>query len=186
MSNPMDQFIREVSAIVREGGPEEVVTTKVAESLRKIIKLPNLLRPEWKKLKDGGFVLWPVHIEEDGSFSIGIAAYGPGEISPIHDHGSSWGVIGVYEGVEHEERFMHDGNVPLDRLATLTNYHEWDKKEGEVFVCCTTDKDVHRVRCGSDKEVYGVHVYGADIGSIERRRYDEETGAATNFVSGWG
>jgi hypothetical protein len=41
-----------------------------------------------------------------------------------------------------------------------------------VTVCCTTDDDVHRVACGSDEPCIGIHVYGANIGALSRRRYD--------------
>jgi 3-mercaptopropionate dioxygenase len=30
-----------------------------------------------------------------------------------------------------------------------------------------------------------IHVYGGDIGRIERRAYDKETGEVRTFVSGW-
>jgi predicted metal-dependent enzyme (double-stranded beta helix superfamily) len=70
--------------------------------------------------------------------------------------------------------------APPERL------HEWDAEKGEVFVCCTTDEDCHRVSCGSDIPCVGIHVYGADIGVMERHSYDTETGEMKAFVSGWG
>jgi predicted metal-dependent enzyme (double-stranded beta helix superfamily) len=52
-------------------------------------------------------------------------------------------------------------------------------------VCCTTDDDVHCVAAVGDIPTVGIHVYGANIGTIERRLYDPETGAVEWFVSGW-
>jgi predicted metal-dependent enzyme (double-stranded beta helix superfamily) len=60
---------------------------------------------------------------------------------------------------------------------------EWTA--GQVTVCCTTDDDVHQVRCGGDQPVVGIHVYGADIGTLPRRSYDPQTGAVHWFTSRW-
>ncbi len=179
MSEAMDRFIGEVRKIVREGGTEEVVTAKVADSMEGLMKVPDLIKPGHMEVKKGSYVLHPVHIEEDGSFSIATAVWDVGQITPIHDHGS-WGVIGIYQGAEHEERFRPPFNGPPECL------HEWDAGEGEIFVCCTSDEDVHRVSCGSDIPCVGIHVYGADIGVTERHAYDGETGEMKTFVSGWG
>ena len=61
---------------------------------------------------------------------------------------------------------------------------EWSA--GQVTVCCTTDDDVHQVRCGGEQPVVGIHVYGADIGTLPRRSYDPATGAVHWFTSSWG
>jgi 3-mercaptopropionate dioxygenase len=49
----------------------------------------------------------------------------------------------------------------------------------------TTDDDIHAVAAVGDAPTIGIHVYGADIGTIERRLYDPATGAVRTFVSGW-
>ena len=46
--------------------------------------------------------------------------------------------------------------------------------------------DIHRVRNADDTQAsISIHVYGADIGAIERRVYDPETGDPSPFVSGY-
>ncbi|MFQ5692875.1 MAG: hypothetical protein ACE5IM_07520, partial [Nitrospinota bacterium] len=184
MSDAMDRFIRDVGRIVREGGTEEDVTARVAERMRALMEVPDLLSPGQMKTKAGGYVLRPVHIAEDGSFSIAAAVWDVGQVTPIHDHGT-WGVIGIYRGVEHEERFRRSEDAPPAEPARIERTREWDARSGDVFVCCTSDKDIHRVGCGSDEPCVGIHVYGADIGAMERHAYDPETGAARTFVSGW-
>ena len=49
----------------------------------------------------------------------------------------------------------------------------------------TTDDDGHQVRCGGDRPVVGIHVYGADIGTLPRRSYDPATGGVHWFTSRW-
>ena len=183
MTSPaMTRFIEEVAAIVRAGGAEEEVTRKVAGRMKIAVKEPGLLAPGHLRTKGKGYALWPVHVAADGSFSVAAAVWDVGQITPIHDHGT-WGVIGICQGAEHEERFAPatgNGKAPLRKLK------EWDAGEGAVFICCTSDADIHRVSCGSKVPCVGLHVYGADIGKMRRRAYDERTGEAKEFVSGWG
>ena len=54
---------------------------------------------------------------------------------------------------------------------------------GEVTVCCTSDRDLHQVGCGSDVPCIGIHVYGGDIWQIRRRSFDRATGAVSWFTS---
>src|SRR5690606_31125095 len=116
----------------------------------------------------------------DGSFSIASAVWNVGQETPIHDHGT-WGVIGIWSGVEREHRFAkpeQDGQVPVfleERLLPA----------GSVEVCCTTDQDIHRVAAATDEPCIGIHVYGGDIGSLPRRWYNAETGEVKYFTSTW-
>ncbi|MEK6710820.1 MAG: hypothetical protein AABZ64_09595 [Nitrospinota bacterium] len=50
----------------------------------------------------------------------------------------------------------------------------------------TSDQAAHRVSCGSQVPCVGLHVRGAGIGKMQRRAYNERTGEAKAFVSGWG
>ena len=50
---------------------------------------------------------------------------------------------------------------------------------------CTTDDDVHAVTAVGHEPTIGIHLYGANIATINRRMYDPATGAAQWFVSGW-
>jgi predicted metal-dependent enzyme (double-stranded beta helix superfamily) len=56
---------------------------------------------------------------------------------------------------------------------------------GCVEVCCTKDQDVHKVARASHEPCVGLHVYGRDIGRLERHTYDEYTGQTEKLVSAW-
>ena len=122
-----------------------------------------------------------VWVAPDGAFSIAAAVWNVGQVTPVHDHGT-WGVIGIYGGVEHEIRYRLAAQPGPGRLSLLS---ERDIAAGQVIVCCTSDQDIHRVSCGSNVPCVGIHVYGADIGTIPRHVYDPETGQARTFVSAW-
>lgn len=184
MADVMERFVQQVREIVRAGETEHEVTAQVAARMKDVIGEPDLLAPQQMQPKLGSYVLHPVHVEADGSFAIAAAVWDVGQITPIHDHGT-WGVIGIYRGVEHEERFRRPERVPLNQPVPLEHLETWDIPEGKVIVCCTSDKDIHRVSCGSRVPCVGLHVYGADIGAIERHAYNAKTGRVTTFISGW-
>lgn len=184
MSEPMDRFVGEVREIVRAGGTEEEVTARVAGRLEKVLGDPGLLTAEQLLVKKEGFTLNRIHIEPGDSFSIGAGIWDVGQTTPIHDHGT-WGVIGIYRGVENEESFHREGPRVMEGRASIRPAGSRLAKAGDVFVCCTTDRDAHRVSCASAEPVVGVHVYGGDLAKIPRLQYDPGTGEVSLFKTGW-
>ena len=177
----MRRFVDDVSEIVRQGGGEQVVTARVASRLEGLLQSGEVLDPRCTKPHVDNYVLYPVWVAPDGAFSIAAAVWNVGQVTPVHDHGT-WGVIGIYGGIEHEIRYRLAAQPGAGRLSRMS---ERDIAAGQVIVCCTSDQDIHRVSCGSNVPCVGIHVYGADIGTIPRHVYDPETGQARTFVSAW-
>lgn len=180
----MKDFIDQVREIVKTGGTEEEVTARVAESLEPILDEPELLSADQLLVKKEGFTLNKVHIEPDESFSIGAGIWDVGQTTPIHDHGT-WGVIGIYRGMENEESFLREGPRESGARVKLMPLGKRLAGPGDVFVCCTKDNDVHRVSCASSEPVVGIHVYGDDLAKLTRYKYEEATGEVNLFVTGW-
>ncbi len=184
MSKRMNDFIDRVREIVKTGGTEEEITARVAVSLEPILDDPNLLSAEQLLVKKEGFTLNQIHIEPDESFSMGVGIWDVGQTTPIHDHGT-WGVIGIYRGMENEESFLREGPRESGACAKLTPQGKRLAGPGDVFVCCTQDNDVHRVSCASSEPVVGIHVYGGNLAKIPRFKYEESTGEVKSFTTGW-
>lgn len=173
-------FVDAVQAIVDEGGGEQTVTGRIARRLTQC--LDEGLELSAAVIRPGAdrYLMYPLYVAPDGSFSIASAVWNVGQSTPIHDHGT-WGVVGILTGMEGEERFAlptQPGNSP-----SPIEFATWEP--GAVTVCCTTDQDLHRVSCASAEPCVGIHVYGADIGRLQRRAYDPTTGEVTWFVSAW-
>ena len=184
MPHAMEIFIKDVAEIVQAGGTEEAITAQVAEKLGPILSDPELLPAHFTQPLETGYALYPVYVAPDQSFSIAAAVWGVGMYTGIHDHGT-WGVIGIYSGAEHEERFLRAENAPLDQPAGIEKLGTRVIPSGEVFVCCTSDKDIHRVSADGDQPSVGIHVYGGDIGKIKRHSYDLDSGIASTLVTLW-
>ncbi|MCY9093299.1 cysteine dioxygenase family protein [Bacillus mojavensis] len=180
MKNPeIESFIKDVDRIVHDGGTEEVLTGKIAERMRHLLQADNILPSQYRQ-PNQKYALYPLYIADDESFSIAVAVWDVGQSTPVHDHGT-WGVIGVVQGTEHEIQYASPSNKHEELIACNDRYI----LQGEVVVCCSTDQDLHKVECASNDPCVGIHVYGGNIGKIERHIYDTHTGKKRVAVSHW-
>lgn len=175
------RFVAAVADIVDRGGSEQQVTAGVVPHLRELTAHgPDVVPAPMRRPSADSYAMYPLHVADDGSFCVAVAVWGVGQVTPIHDHGT-WGVIGILDGVEQESRYDRpdaDGRPPTFLEQRMLG-------PGDVEVCCTSDQDVHRVACASSSPTVALHVYGGDIGTLERHAFDPETGRATTFVSRW-
>lgn len=176
-----DDFVSRIARAVGRGGGERVVTREVAASMQELLTHRPFLDAALMQPRDDQYAMYPLFVASDASFSVASAVWGVGQETPIHDHGT-WGVVGIYAGCEREARFevLDASMTPALRCSDVV-----ELQPGDVKVCCTTDRDVHAVSCGSDVPCVAIHVYGADIGGQQRHTYDPWTGERKPFVSHW-
>lgn len=177
----LDVFIAEVASLVAGTDDEHLVTARVAERLSALLASGYRLPPEVTRPSNDRHVTYPLHIAPDESWSLACVVWDLGQQTPVHSH-ETWGVAGIYSGVEREVRYLKPGP---DESGPMTPAGEQEWRRGQVTVCCTTDDDVHAVTAVGDEPTIGIHVYGGNIGSISRRAYDPATGSVEWFASGW-
>lgn len=173
-------FVAAVGDLLEQSDDERHITARVADLLRDALARGIDLPPSVTAPGAARYVMYPLHVDPAGRFSVASAVWNVGQGTPVHGH-ETWGVVGIHSGVEHEISYAKPAapRVPLVRDGE----QRWGA--GEVTVCCTTDDDVHQVFCDGDEPCVGIHVYGADIGTLERRSYQPETGEVSWFVSRW-
>jgi predicted metal-dependent enzyme (double-stranded beta helix superfamily) len=135
----------------------------VAEQLRAHLPGPDVLTAEQRLGSPDDYRAHNLYVEPDGSFSIVALVWRPGQFTRIHDH-VTWCVLGVIQGVEHEELFDADLNL-IGRNENQT---------GDVSGFAPPG-DIHRVRNTSETTAISIHIYGTDItriGSSARRYYN--------------
>jgi 3-mercaptopropionate dioxygenase len=120
-----------------------------------------------------------LHCDSRERFSVVSFVWAPGQQTPIHDH-RVWGLIGVLRGAEYNQSYVRNGlgklvaRGPRERLA-----------RGAVSAVSPSLGDLHQVENAEPGQVsISIHVYGANIGAVQRASYDAE-GVPKAFVSGY-
>jgi len=160
-----------VRRAVRSGGSWQQTADRVVAALRGHLSGPGLRSSDLLSSAQlagdpSGYQSHLVHDEPDGSFSILVAVWQPGQETPVHDH-LSWCCTAVLQGTEYEEVYAVRG----DHLeVTARNANPVGTVHGFA-----PPGDVHLVRNIGDTVAVSMHVYGTDIarvGSSVRRVYD--------------
>lgn len=105
--------------------------------------------------------------------------WGPGQKTPVHDH-LTWGLVGLLRGREREITYKKqpDGSYKATGNGVLL--------PGQTFAVSPAIGDIHEVANDlGDKPSISIHVYGANIGRVQRHVFDPMTGAEKSFVSGY-
>lgn len=163
---------RVVAAIRRAvdcGGTWEQTADRVVAALRPRVSSltgPSLLTADRLAGDPSGYQSHLVHAEPDGSFSIVVMVWLPGQQTPVHDH-VTWCCTAVIEGTEYEEVYAHRGDH-LEVVARNAN------PVGTVSGFAPPG-DIHQVTNSGAAVAVSMHVYGTDIsrvGTSVRRVYD--------------
>lgn len=119
-----------------------------------------------------------LHADAGGRFSIVSFVWGPGQATPIHDHGT-WGAVGLLRGAEESQPYAADGITaprPLGPPHRLL--------PGMVERIGPDVGDIHKVSNAGDAVSVSIHIYGTNIGTHLRRVYPAE-GGVKPFISGY-
>lgn len=113
-------------------------------------------------------------------FSLVSFVWAGGQQTPVHDH-TVWGVIGMLRGAETERHFSFNENGILeatDKVGTL--------KPGEVACVSPSLGDIHQVsNAFQDQVSISIHLYGGNIGRIQRHVFYPGTAERKQFISGY-
>jgi len=162
-----------VRRAVRSGGSWQETADRVVAALRGRLPDSGLLSAEQLAGHPSGYQTHLVHAEPDGSFSIVVMVWLPGQRTPVHDH-LTWCVTAVLQGTEYEEIFRLAPAAPLDGGAHLRSVARNANRVGTVSGFAPPG-DIHQVTNIGDEVAVSMHVYGTDItrvGSSVRRVYD--------------
>jgi predicted metal-dependent enzyme (double-stranded beta helix superfamily) len=161
-----DRVTAAVRRAVRSGGSWQETTDRVVAALRGHLPGPGLLAADQLAGDPGGYQTHLVHAEPDGSFSLVVMVWLPGQRTLIHDH-LTWCCTAVLAGTEYEEVYALRG----DHLeVTGRNANPVGTVSGFA-----PPGDIHRVTNIGDTTAVSLHVYGTDItrvASSVRRVYD--------------
>ena len=125
----------------------------------------------------GGIGQWLLFRAADRSLCLFSLVVPPGSMTPVHDH-LAWGLVGLYKGNQDEEFYEPGGGrLRLVRQRPL--------RPGDYYTLLPPRDDVHRVRTTSSVTSVSIHLLANDTGCVLRHTFDEQTGEARPFRSGY-
>jgi predicted metal-dependent enzyme (double-stranded beta helix superfamily) len=172
-------FIASFDRLVDAEPDEPRLRQDGARLLETLVDRDDWLAPEHAVADPARYRQVLLHLDARRRYSVVAFVWGPGQETPIHDH-TVWGLIGMLRGAETSQGYRYVGVSRLAAAGAPTLI-----SAGQVEAVGPAIGDIHRVRNAFDDRVsISIHVYGGDIGRIERTVYAED-GGRTPFVSGY-
>lgn len=172
-------FVQQLATLLDEHPTEPKILAQGSALLRELVAHDDWLPEAYAQTNPQRYQQHLLHADALGRFSVVSFVWGPGQATPIHDH-TVWGLIGLLRGSETSQAYAHtrEGHwAPQGAPHTL--------RPGEVEAVSPAIGDVHRVSNAlTDQSSISIHVYGANIGAVQRSVYLED-GTRKPFVSGY-
>lgn len=174
-------FVRKMTQLVQDPPAAEAQLLKQAALLmRDLVAHDNWLPPELALADAQYYQQHLLYGDPLDRFSLVSFVWGPGQKTPIHDH-TVWGIIAMLRGAELGQRFSHNDHGPM--IATGP---ERRLDPGDIDLVSPDIGDIHQVRNAFDDRVsISIHLYGGNIGQIERHVFAPDTGTPKSFISGY-
>jgi len=175
-------FLADVKTTIADATSPEDACDSLRPRFAELLADPDWLPPPYQadapeSGMGGGIGQWLLYRAEDGSLSLFSLVVPPGSETPIHDH-LAWGLVGLYRGTQDEEIYaQQDGGLELVERRALV--------PGDFYVLIPPRDDIHRVRTTSPETSVSIHLLTNDTGCVWRHAYDEESGEARPFRSGY-
>ncbi|QWE15886.1 hypothetical protein [Polynucleobacter sp. AP-Nino-20-G2] len=172
-------FVKGLSTLLETSPSETLIFSKGKKLLETLIEVDDWLPEELAKPHPEYYQQYLLYADPLDRFSIVSFVWGPNQKTPVHNH-TVWGMVGQLRGQE--------------RSANYYRQADGSYKAGESFVChpgqvATVSPDTHDIHVVandlSDQTSISIHVYGGNIGRIERAVFDPASGAEKLFVSGY-
>jgi len=175
-------FIGDVRGAVERSASAAEACWAVESSFKELLTRPDWLPAQFQEDAPrsgmgGGIGQWLLFRAADRSLCLFSLVVPPGSMTPVHDH-LAWGLVGLYRGNQDEEFYEpRDGRLDLVRQRPL--------EPGDYYALLPPRDDVHRVRTTSEVTSVSIHLLANDTGCVLRHTFDEQTGEARPFRSGY-
>ncbi len=175
---PLRDFVSAMTLLAGQPTDEPQLLAIARDLLAKLIADDGWLPPAFAAPRPDRYAQYLLHCDPLERFSVVSFVWGPGHHTPVHNH-TVWGLVGVLRGAEACEEFALQGGRP----ESTGRQHVMQR--GAIEAVSPTLGDWHRVsHAGGVEAAVSIHVYGANIGAVQRYRLDA-SGTRHDFVSGY-
>ena len=180
---PIDRlraFVSTTTGIMDRAESGAAPVDTIADALASLVATDDWLPDAYARPDPDRYQQNLLHCDPLERFSVVSFVWGPGQSTPVHDH-TVWGLIGVLRGAEHSQAYDRDSDGRLRPAGSRSTL-----RPGELERVSPAAIDIHEVANAlADQASVSIHVYGGNIGRIQRHVYDRETGEARPFVSAY-
>lgn len=176
-SPPLRRFIQSFTALIDTTHDEALLLKGGTRLLAALVARDNWLPLAFAQPDPDRYCQYLLYCDPGQRFSIVSFVWSAGQSTPIHDH-RVWGLVGVLRGSERVTQYEWGKDASLYVRAGRT------LATGEVDSFRPATGDIHSVANADAATSVSIHVYGADIGRVERATFTPD-GTARSFVSGY-
>lgn len=172
-------FVKELSLLMEEKPSEAIIFTKGKRLLENLIEVDDWLPEAFSQAHPQYYQQYLLYADPLDRFSIVSFVWGPGQRTPVHNH-TVWGMVGQLRGEEKGTPYYRQSD------GCFTAGESTISSPGHVDTVSPNTHDIHVVENHlTDQTSISIHVYGGNIGKIQRSVFDPATGAEKSFVSGY-
>jgi predicted metal-dependent enzyme (double-stranded beta helix superfamily) len=176
---PLRRFVTRFAAILDSGAGQSAIVEHGGNLLARLVSQDDWLPDEFAQPHPERYQQYLLHCDSAERFSVVSFVWGPGQATPIHDH-RVWGLVGVLRGAEKVQSYRRRSDGSLVQQGATEEL--WP---GDVDPIDPQAGDIHRVaNAFADRTSISIHVYGANIGAVERATY-RDNGEERPFISGY-
>ncbi len=181
----IEEFAQDMQGLIAAGPEQRELFDRGSGYLERLLRYPESIPEQYRRAapngrrKGGGsFVL-----HRSPGLLVTSVIWGPGSHIGPHDH-HTWGMIGVLNNGIQETRFERvDDHRSADR-ARLVKDRTYAMRSGQISLLVPETDEIHQLDNFSDRPTVEIHVYGGELGEIERCQYSLETGEIKHYRSG--
>jgi predicted metal-dependent enzyme (double-stranded beta helix superfamily) len=176
-SDALRQFVRDFAALMARTGAEAEILDEGGRLLEGLVASDDWLPLAYAEPDPHRYRQYLLHCDSLERFSVVSFVWGPGQETPVHNH-TVWGLVGVLRGAETNRAYEQgpDGLIAGAQKVLFA---------GEVAAVSPRIGDIHQVaNADPDRTSISIHVYGGNIGAIERATFDA-AGRPKLFISGY-
>ena len=136
------------------GGVKRPLTAQEMEAIARSADLKTLDLSGYRRFQDECYARNTVLLNDQ--CELVVICWQPGQMSAIHDHGSSYCLYLVVEGTMVEERYRLEGGKPVKQ-------DERSFRRGDITIAA--GDSVHRINNRGDNPLVTVHIYSPPLGA---------------------
>jgi 3-mercaptopropionate dioxygenase len=172
-------FIKRLATLLETNPSEEAIFSKGGALLESLISADDWLPEDFCKPHPEHYQQYLLYADPLDRFSVVSFVWGPNQKTPVHNH-TVWGMVGQLRGQERSTNFHRQPD------GTYKSGESFISQAGQIATVSPNTHDIHVVANDlNDQTSISIHVYGGNIGRIQRAVFDPATGSEKLFISGY-